>query len=323
MHYLKYLLIAVAVSTLAGCVITEEVGSTSDLSESNPDGLLGAKDRSLVDAAVSVTGYFDGSVIELDTESRTETFSVSVTITNVGTENLVEGELFSVEYYLSEDDLITPDDMVIDNRSINIPHNISTGESVTINSYVTMEGRNILAGSYYFGAVVDASAYFVEFEDARTEPSAYVMTSDRHTIDLINFENNASLDNQYVTISGSNTSYCSEDAQEPNDYRSEASPLLLGYAATEGNYCDDRADWYEFTALNTGSFIMSASEHVGGVALVSNEGDVISMVQAPYRGDAEITVQLEQGDTIFFKAMPDRYIGVRVMNTYSISINEL
>ena len=98
MHYLKYLLIAVAVSTLAGCVITDEVGSTSDLSESNPDGLLGAKDRSLVDAAVSVTGYFDGSVIELDTESRTETFSVSVTITNVGTENLVEGELFSVEY---------------------------------------------------------------------------------------------------------------------------------------------------------------------------------------------------------------------------------
>lgn len=188
--------------------------------------------------------------------------TISATIQNVGTEPLyLKGEKYlHVGYYLSEDETITADDILIGDTTIVLGSNeltpglygisdLGPQETYTYNHQLHLRtnipaGPYLPEGKYFAGAIVD----YIDYYDWYTFPSA---TDTREygfpahiTVPEIDETDNASIALTTTSISAS----CKDDDYENDDSPAQATHLVPGDPVQDHNFCFDNADWYSFDA---------------------------------------------------------------------------
>jgi hypothetical protein len=253
-----------------------------------------------IDLVVSFTGFTHDESINLR-DNRYHDRQVTYEIKNIGS-TMVSGHTFDAEFYLSEDPYITPDDIRLDNKNFSSALVIDGGESKSIIATIRIDSNYVTAGTYYIGAFVDPNRYYKKYQVASIGQGVDADTYERLLFtDTENFRNNGSKVNPKITISGSRLQNCVDDEFEPNDTLRQAKPIALNEEPFAINFCNDRADWFEFIAPYDGIFEVDTSDGIKVMYIVDVNGDVVGFNEST---DAHYNLQGLAGKAYYFNLMP-------------------
>ena len=188
--------------------------------------------------------------------------TISAIIQNVGINALEGSGHIDVGYYLSTDDIITVDDILIGDTSIvigdsftqdDVPfgfETLSPGENYQYDHQLFVK-RNIPTGRYYAAAFVD---YIDEYEwytfPRATDTKEYLFPV-HVTVDEADETDNVRVllpPGVLLPSLAVNNSVCIEDAFEPDNDFATATRIEEGLPQTH-NFCFDNSDWLRFEAI--------------------------------------------------------------------------
>lgn len=189
--------------------------------------------------------------------------TVSAIIQNIGSDALVGPGAIEVGYFLSTDDVITVDDILIGDTTIEIGDSftqsqvpfgferLGPGDNYQFNVQLLIK-RNIPTGTYYAGAIVDYIDYYDWYNFPRaTDTLEYLFPLESRLSDKVYFtesnenDNSRTLGAYQVTV---NNALCKSDQYEDDDTSDQATPLTVGSSQAH-NFCLDNSDWVKFEAV--------------------------------------------------------------------------
>jgi hypothetical protein len=183
--------------------------------------------------------------------------TVSAIVQNTGSDPLQGSGSISVGYYLSTDDIITVDDILIGDTSIAIGDFFQAGDiSFGVESLAPGQNyqfdhalaltNNIPAGVYYAGAIVDYIDYYHWYAFARaTDTLEFEFPVNVVVPESDETDNTRVLTADQVTVTGL---ACVDDAFEPDNSTDSATTIAPGETQVR-NFCHDNADWLQFDAV--------------------------------------------------------------------------
>lgn len=183
--------------------------------------------------------------------------TISAIIQNTGSSALTGSGHIDVGYFLSTDDVITVDDIYIGDTSIAIGDSftqndvpfgfelLSPGENYQYDHQLAIK-RNVPAGIYYAGAIVDFIDEYEWYTFPRATDTKEYAFPVHVTVDESDETDNVRVLPAYqVTVSGP---ACIEDLFEPDNDIASATPIALGQTQVR-NFCSDNSDWLQFDAV--------------------------------------------------------------------------
>ena len=159
---------------------------------------------------------------------------------------------FRVGVYLSSDEVITRADTLLYERSID---NLAPHEFYGNTSYDLPISKDLVPGTYYIGAIIDADDQVPELREDNNLSTVHIV---------------------YVTA---NT--CALDDYEDDDTIARASSILAGetqYRTT----CDDGLDWIEFIAGADTTYLVEADGSVSEALVFGADGVTPQQTEAEY-----------------------------------------
>ena len=232
------------------------VPPTGNISPPGADGDPAAGDNGDVDLMPDVNLVVASFAIDsLLTPGSFET--VSAIVQNIGSDPLQGSGSINVGYYLSTDNVITVDDILIGDTSIAIGDFFQAGDiSFGVESLAPGENyqfdhplaltSNIPAGVYYAGAIVDYIDYYHWYTFARaTDTVEFEFPVDVVVPETDETDNTRVLTANQVTVTGLT---CDDDAFEPDNSTGAATVIAPGETQVR-NFCHDNADWLQFDAV--------------------------------------------------------------------------
>ena len=271
-----------------------------------------------IDLKITFSGISNNEVIALGDDAEYER-ELTYTVTNIGSTALA-GHLIGVSFFLSKDADVTPNDIGIRTLDFNAPPQLLAGQSQTYTTTMLFESNLLTAGEYYIGAYVDIPNFYKDYNLAalaEDDNFAYIEQlyfADTKKEDLAN---NASPNNPRITISGNNLAECIDDDFEPNDTAGQARSLTLDAPASEVNFCNDRADWFSFTAPYDGEFEIVTTSDIKEMFVFNSQGAVEGFQENYY---TNYVLQGQAGQTYFLHAMPGFSSMISGTNTNYISV---
>jgi PKD repeat protein len=209
----------------------------------------------------------------IDSELTPGTFeTVSAIVQNVGTDAIQGSGLINVGYYLSTDDVITVDDILIGDTSIaigdffqaeEIPFGVEVlapGENYQFDHPLALT-NNVPAGTYYAGALVDYIDYYDWYTFTRSTDTSEFQYPTNVVVPETDEADNSRVLAQQVTVTGL---ACIDDAFEPDSSSVDATVIVPGEMQAR-NFCHDNADWLQFDAVQ-GNVYKIATEVIGAEA---------------------------------------------------------
>lgn len=196
--------------------------------------------------------------------------TVSAIIQNLGPGSLGGEEtsgLISVGYYLSEDDEITIDDILIGDTNILIGTSFSqddvdfgTQELSTLQNFqydhqLAVKG-NVAPGTYYAGAIVDIFDEYDWYDFPRSTDTTEYMSPQHIRVPETNEDDNVRvLEALQVTVVNN---ACTDDIYEGDDSSATATLITVGTSQAH-NFCRDNADWWQFDAVEGNVYKIATS----------------------------------------------------------------
>jgi len=194
--------------------------------------------------------------------------TVSAIIQNIGADRFTqEGFDFpshiTVGYYLSTDDIITVDDILIGDTSILIGNSFTSDDiSFGVQSLAPGENyqyvhqlavkNNVPAGTYFAGAIVDYIDEFDWYTFPRSTdtlefqfPTLEFQFPSHRVVPETDEDDNVRLFAHQVLVTGA---ACSDDVFEDDDSSAAATPITVGDIQIH-NFCFDNSDWLQFDAV--------------------------------------------------------------------------
>lgn len=188
--------------------------------------------------------------------------TVSAIIQNVGASPLTGSGHIDIGYYLSTDNVITVDDILIGDTSVvigdafvqaEVPfgfEQLSPGENYQYDHQLAVK-NNIPAGTYFAGAIVDYIDYYEWYTFPRATDSKEYAFPEHVTVDETDETDNVRVLPAYqVTV---NRPVCTDDVFEPDDSTATATPISIGETQAR-NFCFDNSDWLRFDAVQGGVY---------------------------------------------------------------------
>ncbi|HEY5624531.1 MAG TPA: PKD domain-containing protein [Gammaproteobacteria bacterium] len=263
--------------------------------------------------------------------------TISAIIQNLGPDILTGSGHFDVGYYLSTDDVITVDDIYLGDTSIALGDAFLEGdvafgfeqlgplENYQFDHVLSVRG-NIAPGTYYAGAIVDYLDEYHWYDFPRATDTLELEFPVHVTVpETDETDNIRVLTSHQVVV---NAPACAEDAFEPDNGTTEATPLAPGVTQAH-NFCRDNSDWYSFNAVAGNVYAIKTSS-LGAEAdtqliLYDTDGESIllfhdNIINVPLITNCgEIyTYDLECGPTLF-EALPSEIVWeAQVSGTYYI-----
>jgi PKD repeat protein len=208
----------------------------------------------------------------IDSETTPGGFeTVSAIIQNLGPGSLGGEEtsgLISVGYYLSEDDVITVDDILIGDTNILVGTSFSqddvdfgTQELSPLENYqydhqLAITG-NVAPGIYYAGAIVDIFDEYDWYDFPRSTDTTEYMFPQHIRVPETNEDDNVRvLEALQVTVVNN---ACVDDIYEGDDSSATATFITVG-ASQSHNFCRDNADWWQFDAVEGNVYKIATSD---------------------------------------------------------------
>jgi len=172
--------------------------------------------------------------------------NITYTLANIGDAVASDFAGISISFYLSKDSTITVDDIQFDDYTI--VDGISADDEHT-HTYSARLPNNISSGTYYIGAIADPDEYRLDYLSD--------VVADYFHIEETNESNNVSTTSQ-ITVTGAGT--CTDDIYESNDVLADATLLEYGASnAQNHNMCLDGSDWFKFSAVQGGMYIIETT----------------------------------------------------------------
>ncbi len=207
----------------------------------------------------------------IDSETTPGGFeTVSAIIQNIGTGPLGGDEasgLISVGYYLSEDDEITVDDILIGDTNILIgtsfslddvdfgTQELSPQENYQYDHQLAVKG-NVPPGIYFAGAIVDIFDEYDWYDFPRsTDTTEYTSPVHIRVPETDEDDNVRLLEALQVTVVNN---ACVDDIYEGDDTSATATLITVG-ASQDHNFCHDNADWWAFDAVEGNVYKIATS----------------------------------------------------------------
>ncbi|MGI9259535.1 MAG: PKD domain-containing protein [Gammaproteobacteria bacterium] len=196
--------------------------------------------------------------------------TVSAIIQNIGTGPLGGEEtsgLISVGYYLSEDQEITIDDILIGDTTILVgtsfslddvdfgTQELSPQENYQYDHQLAVKG-NVPPGVYYAGAIVDIFDEYDWYDFPRSTDTNEYMFPQHIRVPETNEDDNARLLSALQVTVVNNA--CVDDVFEGDDTSATATFITVGTSQVH-NFCRDNADWYQFDAVEGGIYKITTS----------------------------------------------------------------
>lgn len=192
--------------------------------------------------------------------------TVSAIVQNIGLDELQGSGLINVGYYLSTDDTITVDDILIGDTSIAIGdffqaediafgiESLAAGENYQFDHPLAVTS-NVPAGVYYAGAIVDYLDYYEWYTFPRsTDTEEFEFPVHVTVAETDETDNARVLMAHQVTVAGPG---CADDAFEPDNSSGSANVIAPGDVQAR-NFCSDNADWLQFDAVQGSVYKITA-----------------------------------------------------------------
>jgi len=154
--------------------------------------------------------------------------SIGDTVTNSG---MAAAGAFDVGIYLSTNNVISTSDTLLGSRTVT---SLAVGAGSNGLGTITLPG-NLASGTYYLGAIADDSDAVIESNEANNVSN--VVT---------------------ILIAASTSAACSLDGFEQDDSAAAARVISVGQTQNH-NFCDDAADWLQFTAVSGTSYTLETA----------------------------------------------------------------
>ena len=250
-------------ATIATSTVNITVNVLVDEDPSPPGGGGGStQDMNLVIASFAI-----------DTELTPGTYeTVSAIVQNIGPDPIQGSGMINVGYYLSTDDVITVDDILLGDTSIaigdffqaeEIPfgvESLAAGENYQFDHPLALT-NNVPAGTYYAGAIVDYIDYYDWYTFTRSTDTLEFQYPIHVVVPETDETDNARVLAQQVTVTGL---ACIDDTFEPDNSSVDATVIVPGETQTR-NFCHENVDWLQFDAVE-GNIYKIATEVIGAEA---------------------------------------------------------
>ena len=193
--------------------------------------------------------------------------TISAIIQNIGADTFTAHALIDVGYYLSTDDIITVDDILIGDTSIfvgdfftnsDIPFGVQSlapGENYQYDHQLAVKG-NVPGGTYFAGAIVDYIDEFHWYNFPRSTNTSEV-TFPSHAVvpETDEGDNVRLLTAHQVTVTAP---VCVDDLFEADDNNAAATLISVGDIQVH-NFCFDNSDWLQFDAVQGNVYKITTS----------------------------------------------------------------
>ena len=199
--------------------------------------------------------------------------TVSAIVQNIGSDPLEDAVVY-VGYYLSKDDIITVDDILIGDTTIFVGTGFSQGE-IAFGAEKLGPGENFqyvhqvaviantpLGKEYYLGAIVDYIDEYSWYGFPRATDTEEYIHRPHVGISESDETDNVRLLAERVTVDVGDA--CRSDRYEPDDRPGNATEISLGEYQTH-NFCYDNSDWVKFDAV-AGNYYKITTSDLGAAA---------------------------------------------------------